>query len=32
LATDPIADRVVGHCLVKVNDQAHLRRFLPTLQ
>jgi hypothetical protein len=28
LATDPIADRVVGHCLVRVNDQAHMRRFL----
>ncbi len=28
LATDPIADRVIGHSLVRVNDQAHLRRFL----
>src|SRR3954468_24337881 len=28
LATDPIADRVVGHLLVRVNDQAHMRRFL----
>ena len=32
LATDPIADRVVGYRLVKVNDQAHLRCFLRTLQ
>jgi hypothetical protein len=31
LATDPIADRVVGHSLVRVNDQAHMRRFLLTL-
>jgi hypothetical protein len=30
-ATDPIADRVVGHSLVKINDQAHLRRFLLAL-
>jgi hypothetical protein len=28
LATDPIADRVIGYLLVRVNDQAHLRRFL----
>jgi Transposase len=28
LATDPLADQVVGFALVKVNDQAHLRRFL----
>src|SRR5206468_9246795 len=32
LATDPIADRVVGYSLVRINDQAHLRRFLRTLQ
>ncbi len=31
LATDPIADCVVGFLLVRVNDQAHLRRFLLTL-
>jgi hypothetical protein len=32
LATDPIADRVLGYSLVRINDQAHLRRFLRTLQ
>jgi hypothetical protein len=32
LATDPIADRVIGHRLVRINDQAHLRCFLRTLQ
>jgi hypothetical protein len=32
LATDPIADRVIGHCLVRVNDQAHMRCFLRMLQ
>jgi Transposase len=32
LATDPIADRIVGYSLVRVNDQAHMRRFLRTLQ
>jgi hypothetical protein len=32
LATDPIADRIVGYLLVRVNDQAHMRRFLRTLQ
>jgi hypothetical protein len=31
LATDPVADRVIGYLLVKVNDQAHMRRFLLTL-
>ena len=31
LATDPIADRVIGYSLVKINDQAHLRCFLRTL-
>jgi transposase len=28
LATDPIADQIVGFALVKVNDQPHMRRFL----
>ncbi len=28
LATDPIADRVLGWSLVRINDQAHMRRFL----
>jgi hypothetical protein len=32
LATDPIADLVVGFSLVTINDQAHMRRFLRTLQ
>src|SRR5436309_281043 len=32
LANDPIAHRVVGYRLVKVNDHAHLRCFLRTLQ
>jgi len=32
LATDPIADRVVGFLLVRVNDQPHMRRFLRMLQ
>jgi hypothetical protein len=32
LATDPIADRIVGYSLVRVNDQAHMRCFLRTLQ
>jgi Transposase len=31
LATDPITDRVVGHRLVRINDQAHMRCFLRTL-
>ena len=31
LATDPITDRVVGHRLVRVNDQPHMRCFLRTL-
>jgi hypothetical protein len=31
LATDPIADRVVGYRLVRINDQAPLRCFLRTL-
>jgi hypothetical protein len=32
LATDPLADEVVGFALVRVNDQAHLRRFLLMLK
>src|SRR5207302_1090359 len=32
LATDPIADRIIGYRLVKVNDQEHMRCFLRTLQ
>jgi hypothetical protein len=32
LATDPLSDRVIGYRLVKVNDQAHMRCFLRTLQ
>jgi hypothetical protein len=32
LATDPLADAVVGFALVRVNDQAHLRRFLLMLK
>src|SRR4051812_28183722 len=32
LATDPIADRVIGYRLVQVNDQAHMRCFLRALQ
>jgi hypothetical protein len=32
LATDPISDEVVGFALVRVNDQAHLRRFLLMLK
>ena len=31
LATDPIGDRIVGSCLVTINDQAHLRCFLLAL-
>jgi hypothetical protein len=31
LATDPITDRVIGYLLVRVNDAAHMRRFLLTL-
>src|SRR3954452_13656824 len=31
LATDPLTDRVLGYSLVRINDQAHMRRFLPTL-
>ena len=32
LATDPIADRIIGYRLVRCNDQAHMRCFLRTLQ
>ncbi len=32
LCTDPIADRIIGYSLVRVNDQPHMRRFLRTLQ
>jgi hypothetical protein len=32
LATDPIADRIIGYRLVKINDSAHLRCFVRTLQ
>jgi ssDNA-binding Zn-finger/Zn-ribbon topoisomerase 1 len=32
LATDPIADRVVGYSLVRINDQAHMRCFVRKLQ
>jgi hypothetical protein len=32
LATDPLSDEIIGFALVKVNDQAHLRRFLLMLK
>lgn len=32
LATDPQADEIVGFALVRVNDQAHMRRFLLMLK
>src|SRR5215207_10099850 len=32
LATDPLADEVVGFALVGTNDQAHMRRFLLMLK
>jgi hypothetical protein len=32
LATDPLADRTIGYRLVRVNDQAHMRCFVRTLQ
>jgi Transposase len=32
LATDPLTDRIIGYRLVRINDQAHLRCFLRTLQ
>src|SRR4051794_21566644 len=31
LGTDPLTDRIIGYSLVKINDQAHMRRFLLTL-
>jgi hypothetical protein len=31
LATDPISGRIIGYSLEKINDQAHLRRFLLAL-
>jgi hypothetical protein len=31
LATDPIADQVIAYSLVRINDQAHMRRFVLTL-
>jgi len=32
LATDPLADEIVGFALVGANDQAHMRRFLLMLE
>ncbi len=32
LATDPLADEIVGFALVGANDQAHMRRFLLMLK
>jgi hypothetical protein len=32
LATDPLADCIIGYSLVKINSQAFMRRFLLTLQ
>jgi hypothetical protein len=32
LATDPLSDEIIGFALVRVNDQAHLRRFLLMLK
>ena len=32
LATDPLADEVIAFALVRVNDQAHMRRFLLMLK
>jgi hypothetical protein len=32
LATDPLSDQIIGHRLVTINDSAHLRCFLRTLQ
>ena len=31
LATDPITDQVIAYSLVRINDQAHMRRFVLTL-
>src|SRR5207302_1030289 len=32
LATDPLSDAIIGFALVRVNDQAHMRRFLLMLK
>jgi hypothetical protein len=32
LATDPLSDEIIGFALVRVNDSAHLRRFLLMLK
>jgi hypothetical protein len=32
LATDPLSDEIVGFALVRVNDSAHMRRFLLMLK
>jgi Transposase len=32
LATDPLSDEIIGFALVRVNDQAHMRRFLLMLK
>jgi Transposase len=32
LATDPLTDQVLGYSLVRINDQAHMRRFLLQLK
>lgn len=32
LATDPLSDEIIAFALVRVNDQAHLRRFLLMLK
>lgn len=32
LATDPLADRIIGYRLVTINDQAHMRCFVRALQ
>jgi Transposase len=32
LCTDPIADEIIGFAVVRVNDQAHMRRFLLQLK
>jgi hypothetical protein len=32
LATDPLADEILGFALVRANDQAHMRRFLRMLK
>jgi hypothetical protein len=32
LATDPVADEIIGFAVVSTNDQAHMRRFLLMLK